>query len=468
MQTVKGIPLSTAEIRETRKNAIDQQFVTDIVTKALHAGASDAEAVFADGDEFEVKVRLGQVETLKESGSRALGLRVLMGQRTASTSTSDLSAEGIERLISGAVALARVTSEDPFAGLPERDAFGKISGDLGLYHDDVYSLPPQDRIEYARRAEAASLSADTRITNSSGGSFEAATGRKIMANSRGFVGEFQTSYCSIVAQPIAQGPDGSMQRDYWYSDARSLRLLNSPEAVGEEAARRTLQRLGARKIKTQRVPIVFAAEIAPSILGEVLQAVNGDSVYRNASYLAEKLGESIAAQNITIVNDGTIPGRFGTKPFDGEGLPTRRTVVVNAGVLENFLLNTYTARKLKMQSTGSAARGLAGTPGIGAGNFYLEPGTATPKEILDAMPAGLYVTGLIGHGGNSVTGDYSCGASGMWIENGELTYPVEEITIAGNMKDMLQHITAIGNDLIFYGSVACPTIRIDGMTIAGE
>ena len=449
-------------------SSIDQGFVTGIVTKALQAGASDAEAVYAEGDEFEVQVRMDQVETLKESGSRALGLRVLIGQRTASTSTSDLSPEGIERLVSGAIELARVTSEDPFAGLPEKEAFGSLSGDLDLYHDDVYSLPAKDRIEYARRAEAASMSADARITNSNGGSFQAATGRKILANSCGFVGEYQTSYCSIAAQPIAQAPDGRMQRDYWYSDARSLRLLDTPEAVGQEAARRTLRRLGARKIKTQRVPIVFAPEIAPSILSEVLQAVNGDAIYRNASFLADKLGESVAAENITIVNDGTMPGRFGTKPFDGEGLPTRRTVVLARGVLQNYLLNTYTARKLGMQSTGNAARGLAGTPGIGAGNFYLEPGTETQQQILAAIPNGLYVTGLMGHGGNIVTGDFSSGASGLWIENGELTYPVEEITIAGNMKEMLRNIPAIGNDLIFYGSVACPTIRIDGMTIAGE
>ncbi len=462
--------MSTTETRSenTSASSIDQGFVAAIVTRALRAGASDAEAVYADGDEFEVEVRMGEVETLKESGSRALGLRVFLGQRTASTSTSDLSEEGIERLVSGAVALAAVTSEDPFVGLPEKESFGAIPGDLELFHEDVYSLPAQERIEYARRAEAAALAYDPRITNSKGGSFNAATGRKILANSRGFVGEYRTSYCSIAAQPIAQAPDGAMQRDYWYTDARSLRLLGSPEAVGQEAARRALRRLGARKVKTQRVPLVFAPEIAPSILSEVLHAVNGDAVYRNASFLAGKLGEAVAGKNITIVDDGTVPGRFGSKPFDGEGLPTRRTVVLEGGVLQSYLLNTYTARKLNLHSTGNASRGLAGTPGIGAGSFYLEPGTETQQQILAAIPNGLYVTELLGHGGNIVTGDYSCGASGLWIENGELAYPVEEITIAGNMKEMLHNIAAIGNDLIFYGSVACPTIRIDGMTIAGE
>ncbi|MGC9293280.1 MAG: TldD/PmbA family protein [Acidobacteriaceae bacterium] len=448
--------------------SIDLEYVTGIVTRALHAGASDAEAVYSEGDEFETEVRLGQVETLKESGSRALGLRVLIGQRTASTSTSDLSPEGVERLVSGAIALARVTSEDPFAGLPERAAFGAVSGDLALYHEDVYSLPAEGRIEYARRAEAASLAADARITNSNGGSFQAATGRKVLANSRGFAGEYRTSYCSIVAQPIAQDANGAMQRDYWFSHARSLKELETPESVGQEAARRALRRLGARKVSTQRVPVVFAPEIAPSILGEILQAVNGDAIYRQASFLVGKLGERVAAANLTIVDDGTMPGRFGTRPFDGEGLPTRRTVVLENGVLQSYLLNTYTARKLGLQSTGNAARGLAGTPGIGAGNFYLQPGTRTQQKILDAIPSGLYVTELIGQGGNTVTGDYSCGASGLWIENGALAYPVEEITIAGDMKEMLRNITAIGSDLIFYGSVACPTLCIEGMTVAGE
>jgi PmbA protein len=447
---------------------IDQEFVTGIVTKALRAGASDAEAVYAEGDEFEVEVRLGQVETLKESGSRALGLRVLIGQRTASTSTSDLSEEGIERLVSGAVALAAVTSEDPFVGLPEKESFGAIVGDLELYHEDVYSLPAKERIEYARRAEAAALACDPRITNSKGGSFSAATGRKILANSRGFAGEYRTSYCSIAAQPIAQEADGAMQRDYWFSHARSLKGLETPEAVGQEAARRALRRLGARKVKTQRVPIVFAPEIAPSILGEILQAINGDAIYRQASFLAGKLGERVAAAGLTVVDDGTMPGRFGSRPFDGEGLPARRTVVLEDGVLQSYLLNTYTARKLGLQSTGNASRGLAGTPGIGPGNFYLQPGTRAQQGILSAIPSGLYVTELIGQGGNTVTGDYSCGASGLWIENGELTYPVEEITIAGNMKEMLHNITAIGSDLIFYGSVACPTLCIEGMTVAGE
>ncbi len=455
-------------IATVTENAISADFVADIVTKALHAGASDAEAIFAEGDEFETLVRLGQVEQLKEAGSRAIGLRVFQGQRTASTSSSDLTREGIEQLISGAMSLVRVTSEDPFVGLPEREEFGKFSGDLDLYYEDVYSLPVAERIEYARRTEAAAMAADARIQNSGGGSFDAATGRKILANSRGFVGESHRSSCSISAQPIAQTPDGSMQRDYWYSSQRSLGLLDSPEAVGQESARRTVRKLGARKIPTQRVPLVFAPEVARSILGSILGAINGNAVYRNSSFLAGKLGETVGGKNLTIVDDGTMSGGFGSAAFDGEGLPTRRKMVLDAGVLTSYLLNTYAARKLGLRSTGNASRGLAGAPGIGAGNFYLEPGTRTPEEILMSIPKGLYVTDLIGHGVNVVTGDYSHGASGLWIENGELTYPVEEITVAGNLKEMLHNVSNVANDLIFRSSIACPTLCIEGMTIAGE
>ena len=450
------------------EDAIGKEFVTDIVSKALRAGASDAEAVFAEGDEFETLVRLGQVEQLKEAGSRGLGLRVFQGHRTASSSTSDLSAEGIEQLLSGAMALVSITSEDPFAGLPEYGEFGMISGDLDLYYEDVYSLPAVERIEYARRTEAAAMAADARIQNSGGGSFDAATGRKILANSRGFVGEVRRSSCSISAQPIAQSPDGGMQRDYWYSSQRSLALLDSPESVGMEAARRTVRKLSARKVPTQRVPLVFAPEVATSILGAILGAINGNAVYRSSSFLAGKLGETVGGSNLTIIDDGTTPGGFGSAPFDGEGLPTRRKVVLDRGVLTSYLLNTYTARKLGLQSTGNAARGLAGAPGISSGNFYLEAGTKTPEEILAEIPNGLYVTDLIGHGVNVVTGDYSHGASGLWIENGELAYPVEEITVAGNLKEMLRNISSIGSDLIFRSAVACPTICIEGMTIAGE
>jgi len=443
-----------------------------VVGRALLAGVSDAEVTIREGDEFSTTVRMGEVETLKESGSRGVGLRVLAeadgGYRVASTSSSDFTAEGIDQLVAGAVALAQVTSVDPFAGLAEASEFGQLSGDLELYHEDVYSLPVEERIAWARRAEAAAMAADTRLVNSDGASFDAATGRRVFANSRGFVGEYRSSYCSIAASPIAQGANGEMQRDYWWSQARAFHGLEPPEEVGREAARRTLRMLDARRVPTQQAPVIFAPEVARGIVGAVFDAAAGDAIYRGASIFAGKLDDVVAAESVTVVDDGTIPGGFGTSPFDAEGLPSRRTVIVERGVLKNYILNTYAGRKLGMKSTGNAGRGLAGNPYLDAGNLYLEAGTQTAEEIVRGVERGLYVTRLMGHGVNLVTGDYSRGAAGLWIENGELTYPVHEITIAGNVKEMLQNITAIGSDLVFRGATAAPTLRIDGMTIAGE
>jgi PmbA protein len=460
------MPVETQERIELGAGLKD--IAVEVVERAMKAGATAADAIARDGNEFSTLVRLGEVETLKESGARALGLRLFVGNRVAATHSSDFSREGIEQLVSSAINLARATSEDPLAGLPEADNLGTLSEDLDLYYDDVYSLSTANRIDYARRAEAAAMSVDSRITNSDGGSFDAATGYKVLANSLGFVGEYRRSYCSVSAVPIAQTDGSAMQRDYWYSASRTLQKLESPESVGRKAAERTLRRLGARKVATQKVPVVFDPMVSRSLIDHIFDAVNGDSVYRHASYLAGKLGEKVAGENITIVDDGTMRGGFGSSPFDGEGVPTRRTVVVDRGVLNSYLLNTYTARKLKLHTTGNAARGLTGNPGIGSGNFFLQPGQSTPREIIADIKSGLYVTEFLGFGVNLVTGDFSRGASGLWIENGELTFPVEEITVAGNLKDMFRNVSVIGNDLEFRSSIAAPTLRVDGMTIAGE
>lgn len=458
-------------IQEERK--VGAQVAAEIVERAIKAGASDAEAVFVEGDEFSVRVRLGAVETLTESRSRAMGLRVFHGQRTASTSTNDLSEASLARLVSGAVELARVTEEDPFAGLPEaheyaerRDAEG-----LGLFFEDVYSMPAAERIEMARAVEAAAMNADVRIQNSDGGTFSAATSHKAIANSRGFAGEYRKSYCGIAAMPIAQDTQG-MQRDAWSSSARTLRKLESPEEVGREAAKRAVRRLGARRVPTQRATMVFDRQVARGIIGDIFDAVNGDAVYRHATMFEDMLGKEIASPLVTVVDDGTMMleaglGGFGTLPFDGDGLPMQRKAIVQNGVLQTYVMNRYTARKLGMKSTGNASRGLAGAPGIGSGNFYLEPGTQTLREMIGEVQNGLYVTETLGSGVNLVTGDYSQGASGIWIENGEFAGAVEEITIAGNLKEMYRNIVAVASDLVWRGSAASPAIRVEGMTIAG-
>lgn len=439
----------------------------NIVRQALAAGASDAECTIGEGEEFSAVIRLREVESVKEAGSRAAGLRILKGTHTGSAYTSDLTGEGIRRMVASAIELAEITTEDPHAGLPDPSELGKLSGDLRLYSDDVAQLETAHKIELAKKAEAAALDSDARISNSEGASFDTHLGRRIFANSRGFAGEYRTSYCSLSASLVARERD-SMERDYWHSMARRFGDLEDAEQIGRIAAQRVLRRLGAVKVATQRVPVIFEPRTARSLLEHIFEAVHGGAIYKHESFLAGKLGEKIAAGDLTIVDDGTMPGLFGSSPFDDEGVPSRRTVVIQNGVLKNYLLNTYTARKLGMKTTGNASRGLSGNAGIGHGNFYAEKGGRSAEEIIQSVANGFYVTELMGQGVNIVTGDYSRGAAGIWIRNGELAFPVSEVTIAGNLKQMLNDVEAIGSDLEFRGSTASPTILIREMTVAGK
>jgi PmbA protein len=443
------------------------ELARDIVRRAREAGASDAECTIAEGDEFSASVRMRELESLKEAGSRGAGLRIMKGRKTGASYTSDLSPEGIAQLVVSAMELAEITTDDPHAGLPEPGELGAVEGDLGLWAADVESLETERKIDCAKRAEEAALSADPRILNSEGGSFDTHVGRHIFANSLGFAGEYRTSYCSLSAVPVAKEGD-SMERDYWYTMARGFSGLETPEEVGRKAAARALRRLNAVKVPTQKVPVVFEPRTARTLLDNLFEAVHGMSIYRHESFLAGKLGEKVAAENVTVIDDATIPGLFGTSPFDDEGVPSRRTVVIERGVLRNYLLNTYAARKLGMKTTGNASRGLTGNAGIGHGNFYLEKGVQAPEEILAGISEGFYVTELIGFGVNIVTGDYSRGAVGLWIRNGELAFAVSEVTIAGNLRDMLAGMEAVGSDLEFRGSMAAPTLKIGEMTVGGR
>jgi PmbA protein len=443
------------------------EIARDVVKQAVTAGVSDAECTIAEGDEFSANVRMGELETLKEAGSRGAGLRVLIGKRMGASHTSDLSPEGIRQMVRSAVDLAALTTEDPNAGLPEHEEFGSIATDLKLFSNETAKLPTEERIEMARRAEAAALGADPRITNSEGGSFDSSVGGRVFANSRGFLGSYRSSSCSISAMPIAS-ENGSMERDYWFTSARNYKGLEDPETVGRKAAVRALRRLGAVKVETQRVPVIFEPRTARTLLGNVCEAVSGSAIWRKASFLAGKLGEKVADERVTLIDDGTIPGLFGSSPFDDEGVPTRRTPVIERGVLKNYLLNTYSARKLNMKTTGNASRGITGNAGIGHGNFFIEAGTKTPEEIICGVKNGFFVTELIGSGVNIVTGDYSRGAVGIWIRDGEPAFPVSEVTIASTLQEMLNGIAEIGNDLEFLSSVSAPTIMLGEMTVAGR
>ena len=444
-----------------------EELASGAVERALRGGATGAECTILEGDEFSANVRMRQVESLKEAGSRGAGIRVLVGLRAGSSYTSDLSPAGVEQMVSAALDLAKITTEDPHTGLPDAADLGSLSGDLRLYDDAIARMETEWKIGQAQQAEEAALASDPRIQNSEGASFDSYIGSRAFANSSGFVGSYRTSSCGLSVVPVAKH-NGSMERDYWHTSARAASRLESAGQVGRTAAERALRRLNPRKVPTQKAAVVFEPRTARSLLGDLFDAVSGSAIYRQASFLAGRLGEKIASDTLTVIDDSTLPGLFGSSPFDDEGVTARRTVVVERGVLRSYLLNTYSARKLGLKTTGNASRGITGNAGVGPGNFFIAAGDQAPAAILAGVRAGLYVTELIGASANTVTGDYSSGAAGLWIENGEVAYPVSEITIAGNFKQMLMDVGPLGSDLDFRGSIAAPTIVIREMTISGQ
>jgi len=439
----------------------------DLLVKAKRNGATEADIIIADGETLSVQVRLGSVDRLTKAREKHLGLRVFVGKRSASTSTSDFSADSLNQLVAETCHLAKAVVEDQVSGLPDADQMAGKMPELDLY--DPTRLTTEQQIELAKRVEAAAMSMDERVTNSEGADFDSSSGRVVLGNSHGFLGEYQSSSFSMSVSPVAtDSQTGAMQRDSWYAIQRKFAKLDSPEAVGLEAARRTVRKLGARKVATQRVPVVFDSEMAGSLMGNLCSAVSGYSLYKGASFLAGQLDKPLAPEHVTVYDDGQMVGGLGSRPFDGEGLPTRKTTVVQRGVLKSYLLDTYSGRKLGLASTGNASRSVGENPSVGPTNFYLVPGAKTADEIIQTVKQGLYVTDLIGFGINMVTGDYSRGAAGFWIEVGELAYPVEEITIAANLKDMFAGIEMVGSDLMFRGRIASPTVKIAEMMVAGN
>jgi len=440
--------------------------LVEVLRRAQARGASAADGFLIDEQHFSASVRLGLVDTVKHSREQRLSLRVFAGRASAAASTSDLSRESLERVVDEATALARVTAEDPHAGLPEPSELVTAVPDLELEDRSGDDLAPEAKIELARQAEAAALETDPRMTNSEGAEYWDRCARYVYATSHGFAQGYATSAFGLSVSPVA-AEDGEMQRDYWYSAARHRAALEAPAAIGRTAARRALRRLKARKVKTTEVPVIFDPDTAASLVRSVAGAASGPSLYRRASFLLDRLGKRIAAPSVTIVDDATIPRALGSRPFDGEGLGTGRTVLVGEGTLQTYLLDTYSARKLGLASTHHASRDGSGV-GVSTTNLMLLPGTATPESLIASVKNGFYVTELIGFGVNGVTGDYSRGAAGLWIENGQLTYPVEEVTVAGNLLDMLAAIEGIGNDLVLRDRTVSPTLLVGRMVVAGN
>jgi PmbA protein len=439
-----------------------------VLDQARRHGATAAEVLLASAESIAAGVRLGEVEKLKSSSERRLGIRVFVDHASATASTAELERDSLDEFIQNTVTMARLTAPDPFSGLPEPQRQAQGLPDLELTDSEHGIVGADEALELARAAEKAALGADSRIKNSEGGEFHSGVYSILLANSNGFAGEYGATSFNLAVAPIAQSDDGRMQQGYWYSAGRHFKMLEAPEAVGKTAARRALRRLGARKIKTTRAPVVFDPDIAASLLRALAGAASGPSLYKGASFLAGKLGEQIMSANVTVRDDGRMRTGLGSKPFDGEGLPTNRKSMVEKGVLQTYLLDCYSARKLKLEPTGNASRGVGETPGVSPTNLYLEPGQYTAEVIIGSVKRGLYVTELIGFGVNGVTGDYSRGAGGLWIEDGELVYPVQEITIAGNLKEMFMSIEMIGSDLKWRSAIVSPTIKLSEMMIAGE
>jgi PmbA protein len=438
---------------------------------AKKAGADHAEVLVRDGSELTAKVRLGEPELVQEAGSRALGLRVLKGAKRAVTYTSDLRRESLEALCKESVALAELAEADEYALPPDPALLAKETPDLDLYDPAVAEVEAAWALREAKNGEAAARRHDPRVTNSEGATWSRVLGATAFATSGGSVGGYRGSYCSLVVEPLCDDntdPQNPKKRNgYWWTASRFLNQLDVAEAVGIEAARRTVATLGSRKVETQECAIVFDPEVARSIVGTIFSVANGSAFWRKSSYLVGKEGEVVASPLVTIVDDPLIARAPGSRPFDGDGMATRKNSVVAKGVLGPVLCDVYSGRKLGRASTASAGRGIGGNPGPTTSNLIMEAGSVSRDELMKQTPRGLYVTQLMGFGFNPVTGDFSRGAQGFWIEGGELTFPVSEVTIAANFDQILKRIDLVANDLELRSSTAAPTFRVSHMTLAG-
>jgi PmbA protein len=456
-------PELVAQLVETASQAVEL---------AMKAGADAAEVIVRDGSELTAKIRLGEPELLQEASSRGLGLRVFKDGRRAVTYTSDLRKRSLEAFAAETVELAQLSEPDELNKLPDPSELARSIPDLDLYDDEVAGVDAAWALAQCKRGEAAAREADARVTNSEGATWSRTLGATAFATSGGFAGGYRGSYASLVVEPLCDDPtdpeNPKKRNGFWWTANRFLGELDSPEDVGREATRRTVATLGAKKIATQECPIVFDPECGRSIVGTVFSVANGSAFWRKSSYLIGREGTPIASELVTIEDDPLIARAPGSRPFDGDGLSTRRNLVIDRGVMQPVLCDVYSARKLGRHSTASAGRGIGGNPGPTTSNLIMKPGSIKPQALIKETGRGLYVTSMMGFGFNPVTGDFSRGAQGFWIEGGELTFPVSEITISCNFDQLLQRIDGVADDLDLRTSTACPTFRVSAMTVAGS
>ncbi|WP_312516776.1 metalloprotease PmbA [Massilia sp.] len=437
-----------------------KQLARDVLAFAREQGATDASVEISEGSGLSVSVRKGNIETIEQNKDKGLGVTVYSGQRRGNASTSDFSTASLKATVEAAWNIARFTAEDNCAGLPDADLLETNPRDLRLFYP--WQISTQEAVELARRCESAAFEVDKRIINSEGASVYVQQSHFVGANTRGFIGGYPFSRHTMSVAPIA-GKGNQMQRDDWYTSSRDPKQLAKPEAVGRYAAERALARLNARKLDTRTCPVLFEAPLAAGLLGAFVQAVSGGALYRKSTFLLDTLGKQVFPSHIQIIEDPHAIGAVGSAPFDEEGVKTVRRKVIADGVLQGYFLSSYSARKLGMQTTGNAG---------GSHNLQILSDDTKRSDdfegMLRKMGTGLLVTELMGQGVNYVTGDYSRGASGYWVENGVIQYPVEEITIAGNMREMFQQIVAVGNDTLVRGNKTVGSILIEKMVVAGN
>ncbi len=444
------------------------EIAAQVVELARRAGAGACDAFVTNVDESTVSVRLGEVEKLIEAGSCSVGLRVISGGRTAVCSSSDIRPEALADLARSAVELAAISEPDEFAGLPSAaELAATLPGGLSLFDEELAGLSVARKIEMALACEGAAFAADPRISNSDGATLSSRSGEIALANSLGFARSYAATSVSVSVEVMADDADGKKRNAWWYDSQRSLQRLLDPTEVGRIAARRAVAQLGARKVETRRVPVIFEPMMAAALAGHFAGSASGSSLYRQTTFLAGREGERIGATSLTIRDDPLAPGRSATRPFDGEGVPVRRMALMEAGRFTGFFHDVYTARRCSAATTGSAHRGIQSLPSPGSSNLILEAGHRDPAEIIAEVDEGLYVTSLMGQGYSASTGDFSRGAAGFWISKGEIAFPVTEVNISGNLGKMLHDVDALGSDLTWFGSSAAPTLRVSEMTVSG-
>ena len=444
------------------------EIATQLLDLARRAGAEQADAVSVSSTNSSTDVRLQQIEKISEATSRAVGLRVIVNGRQAVVSTSDVTDAALAETAQTAMELARISEPDPHAGLPDPSEQTRRPAELGLFDEQIPAIDGDERVRRAMVCEQAALDAGPQIGNSGGATFSTRVSTFALADTNGFAGQYSGASASLYVEVMAQEEDGRLRNAGWFTAARQLHRLEDEQAVGREAAARALRQLGAEKGQTHEAPVVWEPRMAAGLASIVAQAASGEALYRGSTFLAGQEGEAVASALLSISDDATLPGQLGSRPFDGEGVGSRVNPLLEAGVFRGFLFDSYNARRVGAVTTGSADRGVGGLPSIGSGNLTIAAGDTSAEAIIADVEDGLYLTTLMGFGINFTTGDFSRGAAGIRIRNGELAEPVTEINISGNLRQMLKSIDAVGADVQWFGATAAPTIRIERMTISGQ